>query len=95
MQRFRHDRHTDPIELMPIPNTTMRNPSFDTPVLIVGGGPVGFALALDLAVRGNRSIGHGEFQLGLALHIGIRRKVVQDLRAHLLRHGDWNARLAP
>ena len=56
MQRFRHDRHTDPIELMPIPNTTMRNPSFDTPVLIVGGGPVGFALALDLAVRGNRSI---------------------------------------
>jgi 2-polyprenyl-6-methoxyphenol hydroxylase-like FAD-dependent oxidoreductase len=28
---------------------------FDTPVLIVGGGPVGFALALDLATRGTRS----------------------------------------
>nr|AJW29601.1 2-polyprenyl-6-methoxyphenol hydroxylase and related FAD-dependent oxidoreductase [Sphingomonas sp. JE1] len=29
---------------------------FDTPVLIVGGGPVGLGLALDLAWRGNRSM---------------------------------------
>jgi len=29
---------------------------FDTPVMIVGGGPVGFALALDLAWRGQRSL---------------------------------------
>ena len=27
----------------------------DTPVLIVGGGPVGLALALDLGMRGDRS----------------------------------------
>jgi 2-polyprenyl-6-methoxyphenol hydroxylase-like FAD-dependent oxidoreductase len=33
----------------------MRPSPFDTPVLIVGGGPVGFALALDLALRGQRS----------------------------------------
>ena len=30
--------------------------SIDTPVLIIGGGPVGLSLALDLAWRGNRSI---------------------------------------
>jgi 2-polyprenyl-6-methoxyphenol hydroxylase-like FAD-dependent oxidoreductase len=30
-------------------------PDADTPVLIIGGGPVGFALALDLAWRGVRS----------------------------------------
>jgi 2-polyprenyl-6-methoxyphenol hydroxylase-like FAD-dependent oxidoreductase len=29
---------------------------YETPVLIIGGGPVGFALALDLAWRGKRSI---------------------------------------
>src|SRR5258708_6533051 len=29
--------------------------AFETAVLIVGGGPVGFALALDLATRGTRS----------------------------------------
>ncbi|MCR6646096.1 MAG: FAD-dependent monooxygenase [Terricaulis sp.] len=29
---------------------------FDAPVLIVGGGPVGLTLAIDLAVRGQRCI---------------------------------------
>lgn len=33
----------------------MSTQKFDTPVLIVGGGPVGFGMALDLASRGNRS----------------------------------------
>src|ERR1700744_4471663 len=35
--------------------TTAPSPDLETPVLIVGGGPVGLALALDLAVRGIRS----------------------------------------
>lgn len=34
----------------------MTPPSATTPVLIVGGGPVGFALALDLSMRGIRSM---------------------------------------
>ena len=33
----------------------MTHPTLRTPVLIVGGGPVGFSLALDLAQRGTRS----------------------------------------
>jgi len=33
----------------------MTDAEFETPVLIVGGGPVGLALALDLATRGIRS----------------------------------------
>jgi 2-polyprenyl-6-methoxyphenol hydroxylase-like FAD-dependent oxidoreductase len=32
----------------------MTEPQFDTDVLVVGGGPVGMALALELGVRGNR-----------------------------------------
>src|ERR1700744_1713766 len=35
--------------------TTAPSPDLETPVLIVGGGPVVLALALDLAVRGIRS----------------------------------------
>jgi 2-polyprenyl-6-methoxyphenol hydroxylase-like FAD-dependent oxidoreductase len=35
--------------------TTVPSLDLETPVLIVGGGPVGLALALDLAVRGIRS----------------------------------------
>src|ERR1700743_823068 len=35
--------------------TTAPSPELETPVLIVGGGPVGLTLALDLAVRGIRS----------------------------------------
>jgi 2-polyprenyl-6-methoxyphenol hydroxylase-like FAD-dependent oxidoreductase len=40
----------------PTESVTRPGRELDTPVLIVGGGPVGFALALDLAWRGQRSM---------------------------------------
>src|ERR1700744_3227071 len=48
--------------------TTAPSPDLETPVLIVGGGPVGLALALDLATRGIRST-LAEREAGTALEL--------------------------
>lgn len=49
----------------------------ETPILIVGGGPVGFALALDLSVRGTRSV-LVEREAGTALELLAKASILNE-----------------
>lgn len=69
----------------------MRGPEF--PVAIVGGGPVGFAMALDLARRGRRSI-VVERQAGTALELLAKAGTLNERTMEICRQWGLSGRIA-
>lgn len=69
------------------------NTSYDVPVLIIGGGPVGFALALDLARRGQRSM-LIEQQAGTALELLAKAGTLNERTMEICRHWGIADRIA-